>query len=205
MAVRGLQAVRDAVIFAYGENIIDDEEFALLYDCNRSRRLFPHWKFNEFDLDSWDDVECQTEMRFNKNDLPLLMGLLHIPNEIVCQQGTRCRGREGMCILLRRLAYPCRYTDISHRFGRSSSELCLIFNKALDIIFEENHYRLESWVQPFISPGHLHNYAVAVHQHGAPLENCFGFVDGTVRPISRPNRNQRVVYNGHMRVHAVTF
>ena len=35
MAVGGLQAVRDALIFAYAENVIDDEEFALLYDYNR--------------------------------------------------------------------------------------------------------------------------------------------------------------------------
>lgn len=40
---------------------------------------------------------------------------------------------------------------------------------------------------------------------GAPLGNCFGFVDGTVRPISRPDENQRIVYNGHKRVHALKF
>ena len=38
---------------------------------------------------------------------------------------------------------------------------------------------------------------------GSPLPNCFGFVDGTVRPIARPDENQRVVYNGHKRVHAL--
>jgi hypothetical protein len=46
MAVGGLQAARDALIFAHAENIIDDEEFVLLYDYNRSKTLFPHWKFN---------------------------------------------------------------------------------------------------------------------------------------------------------------
>ena len=38
-----------------------------------------------------------------------------------------------------------------------------------------------------------------------PLDNCFGFVDGTVRPISRPNEHQRIVYNGQKRVHALKF
>ena len=32
-----------------------------------------------------------------------------------------------------------------------------------------------------------------------------GFVDGTVRPICRPNRNQWEVYNGHKRVHSLKF
>ncbi|XP_015773007.1 PREDICTED: uncharacterized protein LOC107351223 [Acropora digitifera] len=40
---------------------------------------------------------------------------------------------------------------------------------------------------------------------GAPLNNCFGFVDGTVRPISRLGHAQRVVYNGHKRVHSLKF
>ena len=37
------------------------------------------------------------------------------------------------------------------------------------------------------------------------MQNCWGFIDGTVRPISRPGRNQRVVYNEHKRVHAIKF
>ena len=48
-------------------------------------------------------------------------------------------------------------------------------------------------------------YANAVQINGAPLPNCFGFVDGTVRPISRPGKNQRMVYNGHRRVHSLKF
>ena len=37
------------------------------------------------------------------------------------------------------------------------------------------------------------------------LRNCFGFVDGTVRPVSRLGKNQRVLYNGHKKVHAIKF
>ena len=45
----------------------------------------------------------------------------------------------------------------------------------------------------------------AVSDKGAALDNCFGFVDGTVRPICRLGENQRMVYNGHKRVHALKF
>ena len=34
---------------------------------------------------------------------------------------------------------------------------------------------------------------------------CWGFLDWTVRPISRPKENQRIVYNGHKKVHALKF
>ena len=39
----------------------------------------------------------------------------------------------------------------------------------------------------------------------AALDNCYGFIDGTVRPIGRPQDNQRVVYNSHKRLHAIKF
>ena len=37
------------------------------------------------------------------------------------------------------------------------------------------------------------------------MDNCIGFIDGTVRPICRPGEFQRVVYIGHKRVHALKF
>ena len=32
-----------------------------------------------------------------------------------------------------------------------------------------------------------------------------GFIDGTVRPVCRPGHDQRVLYNGHKKVHAIKF
>jgi hypothetical protein len=94
---------------------------------------------------------------------------------------------------------------MTRRFGRNPTELCLIFNKVVDIVYHTHQHCLKSWDQPFLSADHLHNYALAVHQHGAPLHNCFGFVDGTVRIIARPKYYQRIMYNGHKRVHSMKF
>ena len=55
------------------------------------------------------------------------------------------------------------------------------------------------------TPDLLQTYSEAIHDKGAALDNCFGFVDGTVRPISKPRVNQRAVYNGQKRVHALKF
>ena len=51
----------------------------------------------------------------------------------------------------------------------------------------------------------LQEYTDVIHAKGAPLNNCFGFIDGTVRPISRPGQHQRIVYNSHKRVHSLKF
>ena len=205
MAGRSLQDVRDAAVVAYGLNYISDVEFSLLYDYSRSKDIFPYWKFDEFDLASWSDEECRYELRFAKSDLELLYNYLQIPEKIVCVQGSICNGMEALCILLKRLAYPCRYSDMATRFGKNPSTLCLISNTVLNHIYQNHHHRLESWDQPFLSPEQLNTYATSIHNHGAPLPNCFGFVDGTVRRIARPKYLQRVLYNGHKRVHAIKF
>ena len=51
----------------------------------------------------------------------------------------------------------------------------------------------------------LQIYAQVISQRGSPLQNCFGFVDETVRPIAKPDNNQRIVYNTHKRLHAFKF
>ena len=49
-------------------------------------------------------------------------------------------------------------------------------------------------------------YADAVANKGGALNNCFGFIDGTVCLICRPGLlHQRVIYNSHKRVHALKF
>ena len=65
--------------------------------------------------------------------------------------------------------------------------------------------RIIQWNHDLLNPTSLEEYTYAVSRKGAPLDNCFGFVDGTVRPITQPGENQRVLYNGHKRVHAIKF
>ena len=48
-------------------------------------------------------------------------------------------------------------------------------------------------------------YADAIYRSGAALENCWGFIDGTVRPVCRPGENQRAIYKAHERLHCVKF
>jgi len=47
--------------------------------------------------------------------------------------------------------------------------------------------------------------ADAVAAKGAALQNYFGFIDGTVRPICRPVEQQRILYNGYKRLHSLEF
>ena len=130
---------------------------------------------------------------------------LRVPPIFKCSNGTICDGTEGLCIVLKRFAYPCRYSDMIAIFGRSVPELSMISNQVTDCIYTTHGHKVTLWNHGILNPPLIATYANAVHSKGAALVNCFGFIDGTVRPISRPMSNQRVVYNGHKRVHALKF
>lgn len=75
----------------------------------------------------------------------------------------------------------------------------------MDLIYGRWHHLLTRYNHDLLSPPKLLQYAEAIEQAGAALNNCWGFVDGTVRPVCRPNENQRAIYNGHKRVHSIKF
>lgn len=68
-------------------------------------------------------------LRFPKGDMERLRDALQLPANYICSQGTIATGMEALMILLRRLAYPNRWSDLVPVFGRTVSELSLIFNK----------------------------------------------------------------------------
>lgn len=200
------QDVRNNLVFGLMDGYLPEEEFLILYEYFKSSNpVYPYWEYDSFCLDSLDSNECKAEFRVEKDDILLLARALHIPDVFKCSQGTKCSGIEGLCLLLKRLTYPCRYYDMIHRFARPVPELCMLSNVVLDWIYENHGHHLTEWNQPFLSPIALEQYSQAISRMGSPLTNCFGFVDGTVRPISRPEENQCIVYNGHKRVHSLKF
>ncbi|XP_068738458.1 uncharacterized protein [Montipora capricornis] len=72
-------------------------------------------------------------------------------------------------------------------------------------ICDHHHAKITEWNDQLLSRDKLQVYADVVADKGAALSNCFGFVDGSVRPICRPGKNQKIVYNGHKSVHALKF
>ena len=133
-----LKKAREQLLYALDERLITEEEFLLLYDVNRSTNLdFPYEQFPLLDLDDIQSDECLAEFRVHKNNLPILAEVLGIPDQFVLEQRSVVGGMEALCMLLKRLTYPCRYSDLLHRFGqRPISVMCLATNCVLDFIYE---------------------------------------------------------------------
>ena len=152
-----------------------------------------------------DDSECLAEFHLHKSDISVLFEDLQLPQSFTCQQGTICDSIKGLCVTLRRFAYPCRYSDLIPRIGRPVPEISMISNLVIDIIYQEHNQRITQWNNTLIHQVLLETCTRAIRQKGSPLPNCFDFIDGTVRPNCRPEVNQRIVCNRHKRVHGLKY
>ena len=74
----------------------------------------------------------------------------------------------------------------------------MITNRMMDYVFDEYSHLLAQLNQPWLSRDRLRHFAAIIRDKGAPLKNCWGFIDGT-------DRNHIIRYNGHKRVHGITF
>jgi len=121
----------------------------------------------------------------------------------ITKEGHKFHIMEAICVVLRRFAYPSRLGDLVPMFHRSKTALSLIFSEITE--FLAGKYKEIIHFDGVRLAGNLQRFADSIHQKGAPLTNCWAFIDGTVRPIARPVWLQKVVFNGHKRVHALKF
>ena len=202
-----LKTAQDMFLLTHADHLIDDDEGLLLHDLNRSKNLdLPYHSYEKFDLDSLSEDECKSEFRFDKRDIYRLCDVFEIPEEIRCYNGMVFNKEEALCIFLKRYAYPCRYQDLMLRSGqRAVPQLCMISNQVQNIIYENWGFLMRNMNQNWLSRRNLELFAEVIHTKGAPLDNCWGFADGTTRPVYRPGQNQRLLFNGHKRYHCIKF
>ena len=172
---------RKALLFAYQDGNIDDTEFDPVYDLNSS-------KISE------------------KNDIHLLGEVLGIPDVIMkCPNCVLVDEMETLSVLLKRFGYPCRFAEMVARFGRPVPQLCMITNRVIHYVLDEYSHPLAHLNQLWLSRDRLRHFAATIHDKGAPLENCWGFIDGKARPLCKPHQNQRILHNRHKMVHGIKF
>lgn len=197
-----------ASFMLYLDDVFEEEDvLSVVADQKRRNPAIPYWNYNRIEatLGDMSEAELKTEFRFGRGEIDLLYEALRVPDYFTCVNGTVATGLEGLLMFLKRFTYPCRLGDMIPRFGRSVPELSLILAEVTDFITRTHGHLLHNMDQPWLQPAKLEMFAQAVKRKGAALDNCWGFVDGTVRPICRPGENQRIMYYGHKRVHGLKF
>ena len=154
--------------------LISKEVCLILLDEYSSKNPgFSYEVYNRFELDNMDELECRYEFRVDKQDIPLLADALNLPEIFRCSQRTKVGKTEGLCMLLKRTAYPCRYNDMIHCFGRPVPEMSMITNAVLDHLYEHHGHRITQWNNQIFSPHNFETYATVIHDKRAALDNCF--------------------------------
>ena len=185
------------------EGDLDEEELEavvliLLVDTPE-RIIYPNMRMN---LNELSDANCISMFRFAKESIYLLTIEFGLPETIIVKERYRTTCLEALLILLRRMAYPNRLASLCGEFGRSESAISTIFLHMVELLadrFKDKIYFDRNAI-PLVQ-----QFSQAIHDQGSPLQTCWGFIDGTIRPCCRPVRHQRIVYNGHKRVHSLKF
>ena len=81
------------------------------------------------------DEQWLGQFRIPRDDLERLRLGLGIPFTMVGPVRLRWRGDDGLCILLRRLAYPSELSDLAEIFGRPRSVISIIFNCTAEFVY----------------------------------------------------------------------
>ena len=104
----------------------------------------------------------------------------------------------ALCVLLKRLAFPCRLSDMISRFGWPEPTLCIIFNHMLNLVYHRFTHLLDSFEQPLLSREKLTQYAEFIYDKKWCIEELS-------RNCCRPEEMQRCLYNGHHRTHGLKY
>ena len=125
--------------------------------------------------------------KLNSGLLPLgyifLVKLSEYRKHSAAPNGTVASG--GLLMLLKRFAYLYRLSDMVPHIGWSVPEISLILADVTDRIVNTQGHLLQDLNQPWLKPHHLDEFARAINQKGAALDNCWGFIYGMIRPICR--------------------
>lgn len=141
---------------------------------------------------------------FTQEEVEALVTVMDIPENVYADNGVTEPRVTAMAMLLRRLAYPTRLTDIELEYGWEKTRFSRITHTLATYIYQRWKHLLR-FDSRRLTPAKLKEYANAVTAKGAPTTNVWGFIDGTLRKTARPVRNQRIVYNGWKRIHALKW
>lgn len=186
----------------------DDFEFLAELELERREPVGVTYDRNtpKFDLDRKTDAQIKNLFRFRSAvDVRRLIRALGLPAEIRVANGAVTDVETAVCLTLRRLAYPCRLSDLEPLFGRNKEVLSMLINETLFLILERHIGKMTDLDQPWLTVAKLQHYADAIHAQGAMLKQIWAFIDGTFKATCRPGLFQRKMYSGHKRLHGYKY
>ena len=164
-------------------NVVSDRKFVLVYDFYQFKNPdFNSQHYDPFNLDDIDSTECKAEFRVEKADLPRLAEALQLPLIFHCSQRTAFDSMEGLCMVLKRVSYPCK-TAMIPRFGYFKP-----YNKSHLRLHLRNPRSSNNTVDRNILNPHALR-AMVIPSQGKELHSTVISDSSMEPPVRSPNRN----------------
>ncbi len=158
----------------------------------------------EFDLDQISLERLRRMMRFNKEEIKLLVDYFAI-DAIEWSNRAKSSFELALCLLLYKLFYPRQLFELAERFGRSPSYLSRVLNdllKHLEIWYDD----ILRW-HPTLTYTRIRRYARAIKRVGKirGKSTIWGFIDETFQKFCRPGVGQKFYYSGYKKAHEMMW
>jgi hypothetical protein len=164
-------------------------------------------------VNSYSDDECWRLLRFKKDDITKLIELLGMPPFFRSESRHRYTREFSFILLLRRMAYPGRLTDLEQEFGRDHTSLSRSIGITVAWIDSNHSFRVTDNLQFWMQYQQPYADAVAAKTDiPAQFSNVNSFLDGTQKSFCRPSDGhnrphdaQNKWYSGYYRAHGMKF
>ena len=159
-----------------------------------------------FDWDTYCDKLFAQDFRFSKSDVEIILDVFvnvaKLPSEIVSYAGDKASLRIAFLCMCMKYAWPTRLGKICQIFGKGASWISRIVKTLRQLLFSKFHHKMRH--PSIISFDKLQEFTAAVARKSG-ITVCFGFLDGTVRPVCKPSEAQAEFYTGKDRLHALKY
>jgi hypothetical protein len=150
-------------------------------------------------------AELIRSYRFTRSEVYLLAEVLDLPEDISCSENQIKEDRAtALCMLLRRLAYPCRLGDMEMEFGWETSQISRITRLTAAYIWDCWKHLLHFDAER-LTPEALSRFAATFVAKGCPVPSIAAIIYGTLKKVARPSLNQRTLFNGWKRIHFLKY
>ena len=160
-----------------------------------------------FNLNILSEEQSLSLFRFRKAEIRIIADFMRCKAYRTEQNRYRLYLITAVCIVLWRPSSPSRWRGVKCMFWMYGSAMSEVFWEVIEKLVETRSGLFETFRSNLIAePAPL--YAASIHQKGAPLNNCVGFMDCTKIQNTTPCGsavNLRVFYSGHKRFHCLIY
>ena len=155
-----------------------------------------------FDLDRWPEKEAVFWFRLSALELRRVAAALHIAEVIITPSRDRAPGLEVLAMLCMKYAWPTRLGEMLQIFGTSVGRLSRLISALRRDLYTRFSPRMRN--PRILNAQDVELFGKVIEQKSGH-KGIFCFIDGTVRPILKPQDLQNANYSGKNRVHALKY